>query len=123
MLGGYKANIRQPPKRGQPLKRGQRPRSQSVLCSEVLLYTAVSCKGFGNGSAKTCKCEAAHVLHKNVYMCSFVCYSYFTVRSSTVTIHLFVMEKWLQCCVGCHTMKTVDTMHHEAIEGESAKCA
>ena len=38
MLGGYKANIRQPPKRGQPLKRGQRPQSQSVLCSEVLLY-------------------------------------------------------------------------------------
>jgi len=27
------ANIR------QPLKRGQRPRSQSVLCSEVLLYS------------------------------------------------------------------------------------
>jgi len=25
-------------KRGQPLKRGQRPWSQSVLCSEVLLY-------------------------------------------------------------------------------------
>jgi len=38
MLGGYKANIRQPPKRGQPLKRGQKLRSQSVLCSEVLLY-------------------------------------------------------------------------------------
>ena len=55
-------------------------------------------------------------------MCNFVCYSYFTVRSSTVTIHLFVMEKWLHCCVGCHTMKTVDTMHHEAIEGESAWC-
>ena len=121
MLGGYKANIRQPPKRGQPLKRGQRPRSQSVLCSEVLLYTAVSCKGFGNGSAKTCKCEAAHVLHKNVYMCSFVCYSYFTVQSSTVTIHhLFVMEMWLALL---HRLPYVDTMHHKAIEGESAKCA
>ena len=36
--GGYKANIRQPPRRGQPPKRGQKCRSQSVLSSEVLLY-------------------------------------------------------------------------------------
>jgi len=37
-MGEYKANIRQPLKRGQPPKRGQRPWSQSVLCLEVLLY-------------------------------------------------------------------------------------
>ena len=36
--GEYKANIR------QPLKRGQRPRSQSVLCSELLLYTSTKNK-------------------------------------------------------------------------------
>ena len=36
--GGYKANIKQPPGRGQPPKRGQKCRSQSVLSSEVPLY-------------------------------------------------------------------------------------
>ena len=36
--GGYKANIKQPPRRGQPPKRGQKCRSQSVLSLEVSLY-------------------------------------------------------------------------------------
>ena len=40
--GGYKANIKQPPRRGQPPKRGQKCRSQSVLSSEVLLYNATT---------------------------------------------------------------------------------
>ena len=40
--GGYKANIKQPPRRGQPPKRGQKCRSQSVLSSEVLLYLDMS---------------------------------------------------------------------------------
>ena len=39
--GGYKANIKQPPRRGQPPKRGQKCRSQSVLSSEVLLYHVI----------------------------------------------------------------------------------
>ena len=37
--GGYKANIKQPPRRGQSPKRGQKCCSQSVLSSEVPLYS------------------------------------------------------------------------------------
>ena len=40
--GGYKTNIKQPPRRGQPLKRGQKCRSQSVLSSEPMLFVCVS---------------------------------------------------------------------------------